>query len=165
MFGGVFADPVFARVHQGGDLGEVRAAAGVGDGGELGGPRACRGRDDGADAVPEPGVDDAGHVTGSGQVPFADRGGQDFAGVQASQLRGAQSPPQPSRLVVRPSLVFGWQVGQEQVAVALLAGRGDLAGPDRVQDRQVIGIGQGLLPGLGRGQLLAVSLQHPGQHA
>jgi hypothetical protein len=43
------------------------------------------------------------------------------------------------------------QVGQEQVPVALLAGRGGLGGPDRVQDGQVIGVGQGLLPGLGGG--------------
>jgi hypothetical protein len=29
----------------------------------------------------------------------------------------------------------------------------------------MIGVGQGLLPGLGRGQLLAIPLQHTGQHA
>ena len=29
----------------------------------------------------------------------------------------------------------------------------------------MVGVGQGLLPGLGRGQLLAVPLQHVGQHA
>ena len=46
--------------------------------------------------------------------------------------------------------VFRREVGQEQVPVVLIAGRGGLGGPDRVQDRQVIGIGEGLLPRLGR---------------
>jgi len=44
----------------------------------------------------------------------------------------------------------------------VLAGHGGLVGPDRVQNGQVIGVGQGSLPGLGRGQLLAVSVQHRG---
>jgi hypothetical protein len=36
--GGVLADPVLARVHQGGDLGDVGVASGAGDGGHLRGP-------------------------------------------------------------------------------------------------------------------------------
>ena len=164
MLGGVLADPVLAGVHQRGDLGQVRAACGVGDGGDLGRPRARRGRDDGAGPVPEPGVDDGGHVAGPGQVPLADRGGQHLPGVQPGQLRRAQGPPQPPGLVARLSPVFRRQAGQEQIPVVLLAGRGDLVGPDRVQDRQVISVGQGTFPGLGRGQLLAISVQHAGQH-
>jgi hypothetical protein len=78
----VLADPVLARVHQGGDLRDIRAAAGVGDAGELRGPRAGRERDQGAEAVAEAVVDDGGDVAGAGQVPFADRGGQDPPGVQ-----------------------------------------------------------------------------------
>ena len=87
------------------------------------------------------------------------------AGVQAGQLGGAQGPPQPTGLVAGLSPVSGWQVGHEQVPVALFAGRGGLGGPDRVQDGQVVGVGQGLLPGLGRGLLLAISVQHSGQHS
>jgi hypothetical protein len=48
------------------------------------------------------------------------------------------------------SPVLGRQPVDEQVPVVLLAGRSGLVGPGRVQDRQVIGVGQGLLPGLGR---------------
>ena len=60
--------------------------------------------------------------------------------------------------------VAGRQAGHEQVVVALLAGGGGLGGPDRVQDRQVVGVGQGLVAGLGGGQQLAVTVQHAGQH-
>jgi hypothetical protein len=56
------------------------------------------------------------------------------------------------------------QGGHEQVAVVLFAGRGGLGGPDRVQDGQVVGVGQGLAAGLGGGVLLAVAVQHAGQH-
>ena len=62
------------------------------------------------------------------------------------------------------SPVAGRQDGHEQVRVALLAGRGGLGGPDRVQNGQVVGVGQGLVPGLGGGALLAVMVQHAGQH-
>ena len=107
----------------------------------------------------------AGHVAGSGQVPFGDRVGQDLAGVQAGQFGAAQGAPQPPGLVARLAAVFGRQGGQEQVAVALLAGGGGLGGPDRVQHGQVVGVGQGLLAGLGGRELLAVAVQHAGQHA
>jgi hypothetical protein len=46
----------------------------------------------------------------------------------------------------------------------LVAGRGGLGGPDGVQDGQVVGVGQGLVAGLGGGQLLAVACQHASQH-
>jgi hypothetical protein len=47
----------------------------------------------------------------------------------------------------------------------LVAGGGGLGGPDGVQDGEVVGVGQGLLAGLGRGQLLAAAFQHASQHA
>jgi hypothetical protein len=50
------------------------------------------------------------------------------------------------------------QTGHEQVPVVPLAGRDGLGDPDRVQQGQVIRIGEGLLPGLGRGGLLAISV-------
>ena len=83
MLGGVLADPVLG-VHQRGDLGDVGAAVGVGDAGDLRGPRNRRERDQGAEPVSDPGVDDAGHVAGAGQIPFGDRVGYDLPGVQAS---------------------------------------------------------------------------------
>ena len=148
-----------------GDLGGVAAAFGVGDVGELRGPRAGRARDEGAGAAAEAGVDDGGDVAGAGQVPLADRGGQDLAEVQAGEFGGAHRPPQPFRLVAGFLPVSRRQGRQEQVLVALVAGGAGFGGPDRVQDGQVVGVGQGLLPGLGRGQLLAVPLQDIGQHA
>ena len=160
----MLADAVLAGVHQRGDLGGVAAAFGVGDVGELRGPRAGRPRDEGAGPAAEPGVDDGGHVAGPGQVPLADRGGQDLAGVQAGEFGGAHRPPQPFRLVARFLPVSRRQRRQQQVPVALLAGGAGFGGPDGVQDGQVVGVGQRLLPGLGRGQLLPVPLQHIGQH-
>jgi hypothetical protein len=51
-------------------------------------------------------------------------------------------------------------------SVLYLCSRGaGLGRPGGVQHRQVVGAGQGLLLCLKRGQLLAVSLQHVGQHA
>jgi len=47
----------------------------------------------------------------------------------------------------------------------LLAGRGGLGDPDRVQDGQVISVSKGLPPGLGRGQLLAISVQYASTRA
>ena len=164
VLGGVLADPVLAGVHQRGDLRGVRAAFGVGDGRELPGPRAGRERDQGAEAVAEAGVDDAGDVAGAGQVPLADRGGQDLPGVQPGEFGGAQGAPQPFRLVAGLAAVAGREGVHEQVLVPLVAGRGGLGGPDRVQQGQVVRVGQGLVPDLGGGQQLAVTLQHAGQH-
>ena len=47
--------------------------------------------------------------------------------------------------------VSGRQGTGEEVGVALVAGGGGLGGPDRVQQGQVIGVGQGLVAGLGSG--------------
>ena len=131
--------------------------------GELRGPRAGRERDQGAEAVAEAGVDDGGDVAGSGQVPLADRGGQDLAGVQPGEFGGAQGAPEPSGLVAGLGAVAGREGLGEQVGVALVAGGGGLGGPDRVQQGQVVGVGQGLVSGLGGGVLLAVAFQHAGQ--
>ena len=60
--------------------------------------------------------------------------------------------------------VAGRQGVHEQVAVALVPGGGGLGGPDRVQQGQVVGVGQGLVAGLGGGEQLAVAVQHAGQH-
>jgi hypothetical protein len=84
VFGGVLADPVLAGVHQRGDLGEVGAAFGVRDGGDLRGPRPGRERDRGAEPGADPGVQDGGQVAGSGQVPLADRVGENLSRVQVS---------------------------------------------------------------------------------
>jgi hypothetical protein len=87
---------------------------------------------------------------GSGQVPFGDGVGKNLPGVQAGQFGAPQGAPQPPGLMARPAAVLGRQGGQEQVAVAFLAGRGGFGGPDRVQHGQVVGIGESLLAGLGR---------------
>ena len=93
--------------------------------------------------------------------------------IAAARASAASRPASSAARRVRHSHRAWWpgsrrcsgrQAGQEQVPVVLLAGRGGLGGPDRVQDGQVIGVGQGMLPGLGRGGLLAVSVQHAGQH-
>jgi hypothetical protein len=98
MVGDVFADAVFAGVHQRGDLGEVRAAFGVGDGRNLAGPRAGRERDEGSEVLAEAGVDDGGDVAGAGQVPFGDHIGEGLGGVLAAEFGGSQGPPQPLSL-------------------------------------------------------------------
>ena len=165
MPGGVLADAVLAGVHQRGDLGEPGAACGVGEGGDLRGPRARRERDGGAGALADAGVQDGGDVAGAGQVPFGDRVGQDLGGVLAGEFGGAQGPPQPPGLVAGFGAVAGWQRGREQVPVSLLAGGGCFGGPDRVQEGQVVSVGQGLVAGLGGGELLAVVVQHRGEHA
>ena len=165
VLGGVLADPVLARVHQRGDLRGVGAAFGVGDGGELRGPRAGRERDQGAEAVAEAGVDDAGDVAGSGQVPLADRGGQDLPGVQPGQFGGAQRAPQPFGLVAglgRGSRAAGlamsrswyrWSRAGVVSAVQIACSRARWSASDRAW-----------FLGLGGGQLLAVAFQHAGQH-
>ena len=83
VLGGVLAEAVLAGVHQRGDLGDVGAAFGVGDGGDLRGPRPGRERDQAAEPVPDPGVDDGGHVAGAVQFSFGDGLGEDLGGVQA----------------------------------------------------------------------------------
>jgi len=165
VLGGVLADPVLAGIHQRGDLFGVGAAARVGDGGDLRGPRPGRQRDDGAQAAADPGVDDGRDVARSGQVSFGEGLGQDAGRAQPGQFGGAQGAPQPPGLVAGFGAVAGRQRVHEQVAVVLVAGRGGLGGPDRMQDREVVGVGQGLIAGLGGRDLLAVVAEHGGQHA
>ena len=92
VLGGVLADAVLAGVHQRGDLGQVRAALGVGDGGDLGRPRARRGRDEGADPVPEPGVDDGGQ----GRSPRGRRGRSRSTWTAKSSGRRTAGPAGPA---------------------------------------------------------------------
>ena len=164
MLGGVRADPVLAGVHQRGDLGDVGLPAGVGEGGDLRRPRTGWQRDQQAEAVAEAGVEDGADVAGSGQVPFGNRLSENLGGVQAGQFGGAQGPPQPFHLVARWPAVARRQGAQEQVVIALVPGGGGLGGPDRVQQGQVVRVGQGLVAGLSGRVLLAVAAQHPGQH-
>ena len=77
----------------------------------------------------------------------------------------ARRSPQPPGLVAGFGAVAGRQGGREQVPIVLLAGRGGLGGPDRVQQGQVIGVGERLVAGLGGRELLAVMVQHRGEHA
>ena len=60
--------------------------------------------------------------------------------------------------------VAGRERGHDQVAVAVVAGGAGFGGPDRVQDGQVVGVGQVALPDRGRGQLGAVAAQDVGEH-
>ena len=89
----MLADPDLARVHHVGDLRNECLPFGIGDIGHLLAPGAERERDERADTMPEPGVDDAGHVPGSGQGPLADGGGQGLTGVQAGEFGGAHGAP------------------------------------------------------------------------
>ena len=65
--------------------------------------------------------------------------------------------------MTRLTAVAGRQDAHQQVPVLLVAGWGGLGGPDRVQDGQVVCVGQGLVAGLGGRALLAVAVQHAGQ--
>ena len=115
--------------------------------------------------MPDAGVQDGGDVMGSGQIPFSDRVGQDSGGIEAGQFGAAQGAPQPLRLVAGRPAVAGRQDGHQPGAVGLVPDGGGLGGPDRVQDGQVVGVGQGLAAGLGGGVLLAVAVQHAAQHS
>ena len=96
-------------------------ASGIGDGGDLRGPWPGRGT-----RAPIRyrirASRTAARSRDPGQVPFADRVGQDLGGVQAGQFGAAQGAPQPPGLVAGPAVVFGGQGGGKQVSVALLAG-------------------------------------------
>ena len=48
---------------------------------DLRGPRPGRQRDQDAEPAADPGVQDGGRVAGAGQVPLADRVGEDLGGV------------------------------------------------------------------------------------
>ena len=66
--GSVLAEPLLAVVHHGGDLRQVSPALGVRQLGDPFGPGALRLRQQRVDALPDPGVQDAGDVPGAGQV-------------------------------------------------------------------------------------------------
>ena len=102
-------------------------------------------------AAADTGVDHGGDVTGAGQVPLGDGPCQDLARVQARELGGAQRPGQP---LLRVAVQLAGSRGErrlEQRAVAPFAGGRGLGCPHRVQDGQVVGVGQGLPPRLRRG--------------
>ena len=58
----------------------------------------------------------------------------------------------------------GGSAAMHQLPVPVVAGAAGLGGPDRVQDGQVVGVGQVPPPGLGGGQLGAVAAQDVGEH-
>ena len=149
--GGVLADAALTVVHDGGELGEEPAAFGIIGFGNLGGPCGGRERDEIAVAAADAGVDHGGGVADAGQVPFGDCPGEDLARVQAGELGGAQGAVQPLLLVAGLMPGSRRERGLEQGTVAPLASGRGLRGPYSVQDGQVVGVGQGLLPGLGRG--------------
>ncbi len=162
--GGVLAQALGAAVHHGGDSGQVGLACGIGQPGDAAGPGALRLGQQRFDARADPGVQDGGDVPGSGQVTGGDGGADDLGGVQAGQFGAPQGAEQPPGLPGQVLPAAGRECGQHQVAVAAVAGGGGLGGPDRVQDAQVVGVGQVALPGLRRGQLGAVAAQHVSEH-
>jgi hypothetical protein len=115
--------------------------------------------------VAEASVDDGADVAGSGQVPFGNRVSENLGGVQAGQFGGTQGPPQPCHLVAKWPTVTRRQGAHKQVVIALVPGGGGLGSPDRVQQGQVVRVGQGPVAGLGGRVLLAVAAQHAGQHS
>ena len=125
--------------------------SGSGRSGHPFGPRALRLGEQRVDALADPGVDDAGDVAGAGQVAGGDRRAGDLGRVEPGQLGGAQGPEQPPGLVGQSLPVAGRERGHDQLAVAVVAGAAGFGGPDRVQDAEVVGVGQVAPPGLGGG--------------
>ena len=162
--GGVLAEALGAVVHHGGDLGQVGVAAGVGQPGDSSGPGALRLGEQRVDARADPGVQDGGDVAGSGQVAGGDGRADDLGGVQAGEFGGVQGAEQPAGLVRQRLPVAGRERGHDQVAVAVVAGGCGFGGPDRVEDGQVVGVGQVALPDRGGGQLGAVAVEDVGEH-
>ena len=160
----MLAEPPGAVVHQGGDAGEVGLPGGVGQLGDAAGPGALRLGEQRVDARADPGVEDGGDVAGSGQVPGGDGGADDLGGVQAGQFGGVQGAVQPAGPVGELAAVPGRQRGRDELAVAVVAGGAGFGGPDRVQDGEVVGVGQVAAPGLGGRQFGAVAAQDVGQH-
>ena len=72
-----------AVVHEGGDLGEVGVAVGVGQVGYPFGPWSLRLGEQRVDALPDPCVEDGGDVPGSAQVPGGNGPADNLGGVQA----------------------------------------------------------------------------------
>ena len=162
--GGVLAEPAGAVVHQGRDAGEVGLPGGVGQLGDAAGPGALRLGEQRVDALADAGVEDGGDVAGSGQVAGGDGGADDLGGVQAGEFGGVQGAVQPAGPVGELAAVPGRQRGRDELAVAVVAGVAGFGGPDRVQDGEVVGVGQVAAPGLGGRQFGAVAAQDVGQH-
>jgi hypothetical protein len=59
--------------------------------------------------------------------------------------------------------VAGQEGGQDQVAVAVVAGGCGFGGPDRVEDAEMVGVGQAALPDGGCGQFGAVAAEDVGE--
>ena len=162
--GGVPTEPPGAVVHHDGDLGQVDVAVRVGQLGDPPGPGALGLGEQRVDARADPGVQDGGDVAGSGQVPGGDGGADDVGGVQAGQFGGVQRTEQPPGPVGELAAVPGRQRGHHELAVAVVAGGLGFGGPDRVQDGEVVGVGQVAAPGLGGRQFGAVAAQDVGEH-
>ena len=139
-------EPPGAVVHHDGDLGQVDAAVRVGQLGDPPGPGALGLGEQRVGALAYPGVQDSGDVAGTGQVPEVDGGADDVGGVQASQFGGVQRTEQPPSPVGELATVPGRQRAHHELAVAVVAGGLGFGGPDRVQDGQVVGVGQVAAP-------------------
>ena len=162
--GGVLAEPPGAVVHHRGDLGQVGLAAGVGRARYSSGPASLRLRGERVDPRADPGVQDGGDVPGAGQVSFGDGRADDLGGIQAGQFGGVQGAEQPAGLVRERLPVAGRERGHDQLAVAVVAGSFGFGGPDRVEDGQVVGVGEVALPDRGGGKLGAVAAEDVGEH-
>ena len=152
--GGVLAEPLLAVVHHGGDLRQVRPVLEVGQLGHSFGPKTLRGSSEwtrGRIRVL------SGDVPGAGQVPGGDCRADDLGWVQAGEFGGVQGAEQPSGLVGERLAAAGRERGRDELAVAVVAGGLGFGGPDRVQDGEVVGVGQVTLPDYGGGQLGAVA--------
>jgi hypothetical protein len=118
----------------------------------------------GIGALADAGVEDGGDVAGSGQVACGDGDADDFAGVQSGEFGGMQGAVQPAGPVGEYATVPGRQRGGDELAVVVVAAVAGFGGPDRVEDRQVVGVGQVAASGLGSGEFGAVAAQDVGQH-
>jgi len=162
--GGVPAEPPGAVVHHDGDLGQVDVAVRVGQLGDPPGPGALGLGEQRVGTRADPGVQDGGNVAGSGQVPGGDSGTDDVGGVQAGQFGGVQRTEQPLGQVGELAPAPGRQRGHHELAVTVVAGGLGFGGPDRLQDGEVVGVGQVAAPGLGSRHFGAVAAQDVGEH-
>jgi hypothetical protein len=145
----VLADPLLAGIHRRSQFGDEPLPVRVRDLWHLHGPGPDWLRNEWADAAADAGVEDAGHVPGTGKTPLLDRRMKDLLGVAAGELGGAQRPPQPLRLMARTvPVLLGERLG-EQLLVVLVPRSGGFAGPHGIEDRQVVGVRQGPLLDLG----------------
>ncbi len=141
-FGGVLADPFLALIQRLRDLHDVTLSLRVVQLRSLRRPRPCLPGHQASDALPDPGVHDRGHVPRVRQAPPGHRIADDVGGVEPGQLSSPQGSPQPPCPQTDAVPVLGRQRGDQQIPVPLVpVGRG-LADPDRIEDGQVVGVGQ-----------------------